>query len=682
MIERLTDGVFRFWPGSVKPDRPSLALQGRIEGEAVGSAGPRVPSIAFEQGRASWSAIVEGFDAAECHLYGTGEAPGSLERSGRRTVCWNTDAPAYGEQDRALYQSHPWVLGVRADGSAFGVLADTTFKCLIDLRGTIAFRARGGPFPVIVIDADDPRGVLERLAGLTGTIDLPAKWTLGYHQCRWSYGTADRVREIARGFRDRHIPCDAIWMDIDYMDRYRVFTFDRERFPDPKTLNDELHADGFHAVWMIDCGVAAEESYHAFETGTEADAWVTTADGNPAAGPVWPERCVFPDFTSPAVRGWWRGLYKDFLAHGIDGVWNDMNEPSVLGRRHGTLPTTARHSGGDLGNGFTLPPGDHARYHNVYGMLMAQATREGCLDHRPDRRPFVLTRAGYMGSHRVAATWTGDNRSRWEEIRWSITMALNMGLSGQPFVGPDIGGFNDHCDGGLMARWMGIGALLPFARGHAERSTNDKEPWAFGPEVEATCRRAIERRYRLMPYLYTLFEEAHRTGLPVVRPAFFADPADPSLRTAEDVFLLGGDVAVCCRLEPHAEMPAPPPGFSQRFELVDGGLDDPDLPALYLRDGAAIVVSPVVQHTSAEPAGPHRVVASPGADGRAEGVLYEDAGDGFGYRDDAFRRSRFEVATTVASTGEVSTAGEGSHASIFNDSVGVHDVSRDGPQVP
>jgi alpha-glucosidase len=292
-------------------------------------------------------------------------------------------------------------------------------------------------------------------------------------------------------------------------------------------------------------------------------------------------------------------------------------------------------------------PGPHARYHNIYGMLMVRASRDGIAAARPEKRPFILTRSNFVGGQRYAATWTGDNKSDWEHLAWSIPMVLNMGLSGQPFVGPDIGGFSGNADARLFARWMGIGALLPFARGHSIKDSADHEPWAFGPECEATCRLALNRRYRLMPYLYSLFREASVTDVPIVRPVFFADPRDPALRDVDDGFLLGPDLLVrACVDEEQTSCPSPlPRGIWREFEPCprDDGSRDPDLPELRVRGGAILPLGPVTQFVDEVPLSPLALVVCPDADFAAAGTLYEDAGEGLGYRDGHFRLSTYRA---------------------------------------
>lgn len=654
VADRLGEGVIRFDASrqAARDRRPSLAFAGEPEsaGSVSPSSSPVIPRFSRDENTGRFVATIETEPGTS--LYGTGQCAGPLLRNGFVTETWNHDAFGYGLDAKNLYTAHPWVLAVRPDGSAYGVLADTTERCEIDLRGGITFRAVGHEFPVVVIHGQTPQEVMRGLADLTGTIEMPPKWAVGYHQCRYSYNPASRVREVAREFRERRIPADVIWMDIDYMDGYRVFTFDDEQFPDPAALNDWLDTIGFSNVWMIDPGVKMEQGYEVYDSGVEHDVWVRDASGEVYTGEVWPGLCVFPDFLRQDVRAWWAGLYDDFMALGIDGVWNDMNEPAVFNVATKTMPEDNVHQAdAELGG-----VGNHARYHNVYGMMMLRATREGVMETNPGKRPFVLSRANFIGGQRYGATWTGDNSANWAHLDMAIPMTLNLSLSGQPFCGPDIGGFAYNGDGELFARWMGYGALLPFSRGHTAKGNIDKEPWAFGPEVEATCRRALERRYRLMPYLYTQFWNSSRTGLPIAAPTFFADPTDPALRSEDDSFLIGPDLLVVARVTPEADrvpvLPRPVEGVAwARFDFpsFDGGRDskDPNQPDLYARPGSIIAAAPVTQHFGDRPDSRDELhlIVHLDADGRAEGSLYEDAGEGWGFKDGEFLLTTYQAVS-------------------------------------
>ncbi|KAH9753530.1 Heteroglycan glucosidase 1 [Citrus sinensis] len=528
-------------------------------------------------------------------LYGTGEVSGQLERTGKRIFTWNTDSWGYGTETTSLYQSHPWVLAVLPNGEALGVLADTTRRCEIDLRkeSTIQFTAPSS-YPVITFGPfTSPTAVLVSLSHAVGnlldqafssssaprTVFMPPKWSLGYHQCRWSYDSDKRVRE--------------------------------ERFPDPKSLAACLHLNGFKAIWMLDPGIKHEDGYFVYDSGSKIDVWIQKADGTPFIGEVWPGPCVFPDYTQSKVRSWWASLVKDFIYNGVDGIWNDMNEPAVF---------------------------------KVYGMLMARSTYEGMKLADKDKRPFVLTRAGFIGSQRYAATWTGDNVSNWEHLHMSISMVLQLGLSGQPLSGPDIGGFAGNATPRLFGRWMGIGAMFPFCRGHSETDTIDHEPWSFGEECEEVCRLALKRRYRFLPHIYTLFYMAHTTGTLVASPTFFADPEDLTLRKLENSFLLG-PVLVCASTLPDQRSDklqhALPKGIWQSFDFEDS---HPDLPSLYLRGGSILPLGPPHQNIGeSKPSDDLTLLVALDENGKAKGVLFEDDGDGYGFTEGQYLLTNYDA---------------------------------------
>jgi len=643
--ETVGSKVYRFHESAEAAGKalPSLAIEKTLV--ATGPAKEATVQPVFSRVDGKMSVRIE--IAPGTSLYGTGSCTGPLLRNGRVTETWNFDNYGYSDPSPNLYQSHPWVLAVRADGSAFGVLADTTFRTRIDLSDGIRFTADGPAFPLVVIERASPQEVVAALADLTGKIEMPPMWAIGYHQCRYSYYPEARVRQIAGEFRQRKIPCDVIWHDIDYMRGFRCFTFDPQHFPDPKKLNADLHGMGFHTVWMIDPGIKAEPGYFVYDQMMAGDHAVHTGAGKPYNGEVWPGVCVFPDFTRRETRQWWAGLYKDFIGQGIDGVWNDMNEPAVFNVKTKTMPEDNVHRPDPEFAGPTGSPVTHARFHNVYGRFMVEATRQGVMAANPDKRPFVLSRANYIGGNKFAAMWSGDNTADWQHLEESVPMAINMGLSGQPFTGPDIGGFAGNGpsgkEGQLFARWMGFGAMMPFARGHTGKDNIDKEPWSFGAEVEKTCRQALERRYRLLPYFYTLFHEAHTTGLPVMRPLFFADSADPALRTEDDAFLLGSDLLVIPQLTPDSlRVPVLPKGAWRSFDWGEGL--NVDLPGLRLRAGAILPTGPVQQYVGEKKLDELTLIVALDGEGKASGTLYEDAGDGWG-----FKRGEYRLTTYAAS---------------------------------
>ena len=560
----------------------------------------------------------------DADLYGTGEVYGDLRRNGETIGMWNKDNGLYmTEGGKRLYQSHPWVLGVRKDGTAFGIIADNTWKSKLTTGREVRFESEGPAFRVFIIERNSPAEVLQCLGQLSGTMEMPPLWSLGFHQCRHSYVPDTWAMQIADTFREKQIPCDVIWMDIIYMDGYRIFTFSPKEMPNPKAFNDYLHQKNFKSVFMIDPGVKVDSAYFVDQQGVAGNYYVKKPNGENFVGRVWPGDCHFPDFTREEVRTWWSSLYKDFMATGIDGVWNDMNEPSVFDGPDGSMPEDCLHGLADADKSGST----HLRYHNIYGYNMVRATRQGILQANPDKRPFVLSRANFLGGQRYAATWTGDNASTWEHMKASIPMTLNMGLTGQAFNGPDIGGFARDCNAELLAHWTAIGVYFPFVRNHCSLEEVQQEPWAFGEKVEQVCRTAINRRYRLLPYVYTLFREASQTGMPVMRPVFMSDTQDNSLRSEQQAFMLGADLLIVPRW---AEKPALPKGNWKKFTMEQG--DDGYQAQLSLREGAVLPLANLCQNTEEYRTDSLTLLVNLDSKGTALGRLYEDAGDGFGYR--------------------------------------------------
>jgi alpha-glucosidase len=606
-------------------------------------------------------------------VYACGENAGPLERRGQPMEFWNTDHYAYAVGAGPLYQSIPFALFMDG-GSAGGLFLDNTYRQRWDLRDNRAvIEADGGAADFYIFTADAPKDVLSAFTGLTGRSPLPPLWTLGYHQSRYSYYPEAQVRELAAEFRRRRIPCDAIYFDIHYMDRYKDFTWDRERFPDPPALLGELKRHGFQSVVILDPGVKVEPGYSVYEELEEAGFYVKRPDGSPYVGKVWPGDCIFPDFTNEACRAWWGGLYQTLLDDGVSGFWNDMNEPAIFESEGRTMPMDTCFEG-DHG------PGSQARFHNVYGMQMARAGYEGVRRLRPRARTFFLSRAGYAGAGRYGATWTGDNVASWEHLRISLAMVMNLGISGQPFSGPDVGGFVGEPSPELLCRWLQAAALMPFCRVHSAKPDHDhpdaeavtpREPWVFGPEWEALYRGAIELRYRLMPTLYTLAEEAARTGIPLMRPLFLEFPDDPACAARDDEFMLGAGLLCAPVLEDGARSRAVylPPGPWYDFwtsEPLEGGRTvEVEVPLgrlpLFARGGSVLALSPVAQHTGETLDRPLELRAYL-QDGRAGGALYEDDGHSMEFETGAFRRTTFRVRTE-SGVPQVETSFEGAYHS-------------------
>lgn len=633
------DGIAKFVPkGFNLSQMPSFALKAEPQEKGMLPSNWQLyPIVEKKKGHASaYLDVPQGTS-----LYGGGEVTGPLLRNGQSIKLWNTDSGAYSvDNGKRLYQSHPWVMGVRPDGTSFGILFDTPYKAeLTTTDERINFETEGELFRIFVIDRESPQAVIKGLAELIGTMPMVPRWALGYQQCRFSYTPASRVIEVADTFRIKRIPCDVMWMDIDYMDGYRIFTFNPQTFPDPAALNRDLHIRGFHSAWMIDPGAKVDSTYFVYKSGTANDVWVKTAQGKEFHGDAWPGACAFPDFTQPKTVRWWADLYKDFLDKGVDGVWNDVNEPQISNTPTGTMPEDNKHLGGDK-----IPAGPHLKYHNVYGYLMVKASREGIMKARPQNRPFILTRSNFLGGQRFAATWTGDNASWESHMTMSVPMILTLGLSGQPFSGADVGGFLFNPDTDLFGRWMALGAFYPFSRGHACAGTINKEPWAFGQKVEDVSRMALERRYVLLPYYYTLLHEASETGMPIMRPVFFADPKDTLLRAEEQAFLIGENLLV---VPEWAKNPALPKGIWRNLSLIPGDDKDSYQAKLKIRGGAIIPTGIIIQNTNEKSLDPLTLLVCLDEKGEAHGTLYWDEGDNWSFKDGNYSFQHFTAIRTA-----------------------------------
>jgi len=623
----------------------------------------QMPEPELPPGPASTAVFLHKRIVADEAYFGFGQRTGRLDRRHRRLTNWTVDrsSPGHCRGNDNMYQSHPVLMAVRP-GLAWGLYLHSTWFSAFDVGAAredmLTLLTLGGELDYYIFAGPTPAAVVEQLTRLTGRPALPPLWALGYHQSRWSYRSAAEVQAIARGFRERRIPLDAIHIDIDYMDGFRVFTWDPERFPDPAATVAELHADGIRAVTIVDPGVKKElgQGYRVADAGVDGDHFVRRPDGELFSGWVWPGESLFPDFCRTATRQWWGDLHRDLIAAGIDGIWCDMNEPSIVDRpfrargvRDQPIPLSARH--GDEGEAL------QAETHNCYGQLMAQATAEGLARLHPERRPWVLTRSGSVGVQRWAASWMGDNSAWWEHLEMSLPQLASMGLCGSPHVGVDIGGFYHNCHGELFARWMEVGTFYPFMRSHAHYRSRPQEPWAFGPEVEAGARAAIELRYRLLPYLYTLAHRAHRTGEPLLRPLVYDFPDAVRLHQIEDQVMIGPQLMVAPIYQPgvHRRLVELPPRTwydlhsgrriddrSDRGALI---MDAPlGRPPVLVRGGSVLTLGNIRQST-AEPLTELTLDCYPDTDEPGTWTLIEDTGDGFGY----LKGELAETAITVSS---------------------------------
>jgi len=579
----------------------------------------------------------------EENYYGLGDKAGPMNRRNRAFTNWNTDAFGWQESTDPLYKAIPFFVGLRK-GVAYGLFFDNTYWSSFDFGKESAdyfsFGADGGELNYYFVAGPEPKKVIERYTALTGRSPLPPLWTLGYQQCRYSYYPEARVREIARLLREKKIPADAIYLDIDYQEGNAPFTINRQYFPTFEKMITDLGAQSFHVILITDLHIKnnPDHGYVPFDSGMKNDVFVKNPDGSVYVGLVWPGQSVFPDFTLSRVRDWWGGLYKDFVGMGISGYWNDMNEPAVFRPPQKTMPLSVVHR---LDDGTTL---DHRAVHNIFGMQNSRATYEGLLKLQSDERPFVLTRAAYAGTQRFAATWTGDNLATWNHISMSTPMLLSMGVSGYPLVGDDIGGFGSSPPADLLTRWYEIGAFNPIFRNHAAKGTADHEPWANGPEQEAIRRKYIELRYKLLPYIYTAIEEATRTGIPLMRPLFLEYPHAEEFYGDDHDFLFGPDfyVAPAVTESTDAQKILLPEGEWYDFWTLEKYTNKDqinlypridELP-LYVRAGAIVAMQPLVQSTGEKPVGPLELRVYLPSDTSAKdcrGALYQDDGHTFAY---------------------------------------------------
>jgi alpha-glucosidase len=482
--------------------------------------------------------------------FGLGEGTGPLNQRGRVREFWNTDvlghAPAIHPGLKSLYVSIPFLLSLR-EGRAAGLFWDNPRRQTWDLGVNQPDRARleaqGGGMDLYLFLGPTPAEVVERYTELTGRIPLPPRWALGYQQCRYSYASRRELEGIAREFRRREIPCDVLYLDIHHLDAYRVFTFGPTYRGAPAMLR-QLAEAGFKVVAIVDPGVKDDPRFGVLKRGNAARAFVKSADGkSDYVGEVWPGASRFPDFLNARTRTWWGDEQQALQQAGIAGFWNDMNEPANFARPDKTLPPDARH---ETDHG----PALHAEVHNVYGQQMARASQEGARRHRPEQRPYIITRAGYAGIQRYAVVWTGDNSSCWEHLAEAVPMLLNLSLSGVAVCGSDVGGFLDNPTPELFVRWLQFGAFTPFFRNHTNLGTRPQEPWAFGQEIELVAQTWIGVRYQFLPYWTVLLAEARRTGAPPLRPLLWHYPNDPIAVACQDQFLLGRQILVAPVIQP------------------------------------------------------------------------------------------------------------------------------------
>lgn len=578
--------------------------------------------------------------------YGLGDKASHLNLKGKRLENFATDQYAFSKDQEPLYKVVPFYIGLH-EKESYGIFFDNTFKTSFDFcherRNVTSFWADGGEMNYYFIYGPQMQDVVTTYTHLTGKPELPPMWALGYHQCKWSYYPESKVKEVANKFRELRIPCDAIYLDIDYMDGFRCFTWNKEYFPNPKRMVAELADDGFKTVAIIDPGIKIDKDYWVYRQALANDYFCRRADGPYMKGKVWPGECNFPDYTSPAVREWWAGLFKEIISEiGIKGIWNDMNEPAVMEVPGKTFPMDVRHV-------YDGNPCSHRKAHNIYGTQMARATYEGVKKFAYPKRPFIITRSAYSGAQRYTSSWTGDNVASWEHLWIANIQVQRMSISGMGFTGSDIGGFAEQPSAELYARWIQLGVFHPFCRTHSSGDHGDQEPWSFNEEVVDITRKFVELRYQLLPYLYTMFWEYINDGVPMLKPLVYFDQEDTQTHYRTDEFIFGNQILVCPILEPNA--------IGRRIyltkgnwynywtnELVSGGKElyvatDYDQIPIFVKEGAIIPKYPVQQYVG------EIEIDIVTLDvyyklGKEKSVLYEDAQDGYDYN-----KGRYSLST-------------------------------------
>jgi alpha-glucosidase len=625
-----------------------------------------------------------GFDE---HFYGLGEKAARLDKRRDFFVNWNSDTPGYTEGKDPIYQTIPFYVGLQ-QGAAYGVFFDNSYRSYFDFGHSSQqrtwFGAEGGELNYYFFYGPSLKKIVSRYADLTGHMPLPPLWALGNQQSRWSYYPDTMVERVVREYRERDIPLDVIHLDIDYMSGYRVFTFDTKRFPDPKALTQKLGRQGVKVVTIVDPGVKYQpaprgaaplsatkpefgphdQRYYVFEQGMEQNYFQHRKSSELFIPKVWPGDSAFVDYTKPEARRWWGDLHRAYADNGIAGIWNDMNEPADFVDQTGKNQMDVVSF--DEGENST-----HAKNRNVFALLMARATYEGLQRLRPDRRPYVITRAAYAGIQRYSTVWTGDTNSTWESLALNIPMFTTLGLSGEPFVGSDVGGFIGRGNPELLVRSYQISFLAPFCRNHKVIDGYDQEPWRFGKYYEDIIRKYLKLRYRLLPFLYTTLEEAHRTGVPLFRPLVLNYQDDANTYNLDDEFMIGNDLLVAPIVKPDLtqRLVYLPKGVWYNYwtnKKYEGGsmirVEAPlETVPLFVRGGAIIPLGPEMNYVGEKPVDPITFAIYPDEKGSAAVTLYEDDGLTPEYQQGAFRRTRVNAKPSAGGYVVTLSQPEGRH---------------------
>lgn len=586
--------------------------------------------------------LLKKLDKADC-FYGLGDKSGFLNKRNYEYDNWNSDLPqAHNEDFKALYKTIPFLMCLK-DELAYGVFFDNTFRSNINLGKEnpeyFFYTAEEGNLDYYFFAGEGLVDIIGAYTYLTGTTPLPQLWTLGFQQSRWGYECAEDIRYIADNYRERKIPLDVIHFDIDYMERFKVFTWDEKAYGKEGALFEELKQKGVKPVTIIDPGTKVEEGYYVDDEGVANNFFAKDKEGKDYVNAVWPGDSHFPDFGRKEVRKWWADKHEFLTNMGVAGVWNDMNEPASF---HGELPADVVFHDEDRQT-------NHAEMHNVYGHLMCQATFDG-LKKQTGKRPFVITRACYAGTQKYSTVWTGDNQSLWHHIQMVIPQLCNLGMSGFAFCGTDVGGFGADCTPELLCRWVEAACFSPLFRNHAAKGTKSQEPWRFGKEVEDINRKYIELRYQFLPYIYDLFYQGETTGLPVMRPLVLHYPMDPEVRNLNSEFLVGENLLVAPVLEQGAtkRMVYLPEGVwydywtGEKYEgnqyiLRDAPLD---VCPMFVKEGSVIPTYEVMQYVGEKPYNKLTLLVTPKA---GTYTHFQDNGEDYAYQEGQYNLYQFNV---------------------------------------
>lgn len=581
---------------------------------------------------------------------GLGEKTGSLDRRGNSYTHWNSDTPAYSTNQDPLYSSIPFYIGLHSKKQVYGIFLDNSYKSTINFGASTneefsSIAVSQGELNYYFISGENVADIVDNYTSLTGRAKLPPYWSLGYQQSRWSYYPEKEVYRIANTFREKLIPCDVIYLDIHYMDNFKVFTFSPTDFPDPGKMVRSLRDSGFHVACIIDPGIKVESGYKIYEEGKEKGLFVKYPNSKEYTGAVWPGNSNFPDFTNPKTREWWGSKFSFYTNIGIEGFWNDMNEPSAWGQ---SIPDF-------LGFNFDGHATTTKEAHNVYGMQMARATFEGTRKLMNGHRPLNITRATFSGGQRYSTIWTGDNFASDDHMLLGCRLINSLGLCGFPFAGTDIGGFVGIPSSDLITRWLSLAVYAPFMRNHAELISPLREPWAFGNEVEKTQRQFIEARYKLLPYIYSAFYEAVQTGMPVSRTLAIDYTFDEKVYKQEfmNEFLFGSNLLVCpVSSQSKRANVYLPSGIWYKMSSdsaycgsMSHWVESPlnDLP-VFVKAGAFIPMQNVIQYTGQKTDGVLYLHFYKGSQ-NASFTYYEDDGDTYNFETGNFYKRTFEYDT-------------------------------------